>query len=288
VIDSIFIVASSLKEVKRLYVDLLEQPVLWEGTLRAPELFALAEDSPALVLGPANAAGGRLVFIERPGVKPAVEDQRMDDLGLFDLDFYVVDPDRSYRQLCGAGYRFWSAPQHYVMAATGAEVSEVCMEGPDGVRIVFLNAGQRRNRGVLLTEPARMYSECVTSAQTVDDAGACIEFWKGRGASVFVDFWMEAEEALAKALRLAPGTRFRFTLLTSEGDRNARVELLQFAMPGRDLRAAQINTAGLLGYGLRLPAIPAAGVGVDEGWLLGARRAMRTAGPNGELLLLYS
>ena len=139
------------------------------------------------------------------------------------------------------------------------------MEGPDGVRIVFLNAGERRNRGALLTEPGRQYSECVTSAQTVADPDACIDFWKSLGASVFVDFWMEADAALAAALRLPLGARFRFTLLMSEGDRNARVELLHFPNGGgRDLRGRS-QAAGIRGFGLRAE-IPT------------------QRGPNGELL----
>lgn len=307
-LDYILMSTASLADCHRLFAGHLEQDVLAESGVAGLPYHALwglpdGRSARAALFGPRNAAGGRLICLEmdRPG-RPLKADQRLEDYGIFDIDFYAADPDISYRRLTAAGYRFLSEPQSYTV--NGNPVSEVCMDGPDGMRIVFLDAGQRRNRGVLLNEPGRMYGECVVSANIVDDPEVCLRFWRDvLGGDVYLDATMPANQALAKALRIPEGQPLRLILIASAGDANARYEMLHLpGLKGDDLRGRQnLPATGYLGFGLRVDSVgevrqrlSAAGIESPEPVDVsacpfhgGGKLAFTISGPNRERLVFF-
>ncbi len=239
----------------------------------------------------------RLLCCDAPGEHIWGEYERIQDLGLYAVNFRVREIQAGWRRLQEAGAVEKSEPTFWTVNEDISAWDSQCYD-PDGVLLdVFEVQGAVTETLGELTSEA---TEVQTVAVHTGDMGRSQAFYQGLGFEVLYDKMVESMEGF---FHLPPGTKLHNVNLLHPGSSpNGRVELAQYVgFPGERLteRAAPPNH-GILSIAFatenlaaasqlveELGGEPVAGPVATELEPLGSLRLATFLGPDGELIELF-
>ena len=173
------------------------------------------------------AHGGGIRVVSVPEL-PIVKGGRLPNLpGPYAWDFYVRDMSAAVQRIQDLGWTFRSEPQRYPLFGQDFEVTEVMLEGPQGLLHALVEYIPGQHRCVLGVDETEDTSEVIALVVVVADIvaprAAMVE---GLGADVAMDETFTGPE-VERLLDLPSGSEFRMVLMRGPSRRSARFELLE-------------------------------------------------------------
>lgn len=185
------------------------------------------DDLAVTLLAKPNAHGGGIRVVQVPELPTGHTGRIPNQPGPYAWDFYVRDIHSTVARIEALGWSFRSAPQVYQLFGQNFDVTECMLEGPDGLLHALVEYIPNRHRCVLGVDPQEEVSEVIALVVVVRDLpGALQAMVSGLDADVAMDEVFSGA-AIEQLLDLAPGTRFRMTLMRGPSRRSARFELLE-------------------------------------------------------------
>lgn len=174
-----------------------------------------------------RAHGGGIRIVSVPEL-PIVSGGRLpNQLGPYAWDFYVRDMAAAVQRIQDLGWTFRSEPQRYPLFGQDFEVTEVMLEGPQGLLHALVEYIPNQHRCVLGVDETEETSEVIALVVVVADiAHPRAAMVDGLGADVAMDETFAGPE-VERLLDLPVGSEFRMVLLRGPSRRSARFELLE-------------------------------------------------------------
>jgi catechol 2,3-dioxygenase-like lactoylglutathione lyase family enzyme len=184
-------------------------------------------DLQVVELGKPRAHGGGIRIVSVPEL-PVVHGGRLPNRpGPYAWDFYVRDMKASVKRIKDLGWTFRSEPQKYPLFGQDFEVTEVMLEGPQGLIHALVEYIPGQHRCVLGVDDSEDTSEMVAFVVVVDSIDAPrAAMVDGLGADIAMDETFSGPE-VERLLDLPPGSAFQMVLMRGPSRRSARFELLE-------------------------------------------------------------
>jgi catechol 2,3-dioxygenase-like lactoylglutathione lyase family enzyme len=174
-----------------------------------------------------RAHGGGIRIVDVPEL-PIVSGGRLPNQpGPYAWDFYVRDMSAAVQRIQDLGWSFRSEPQRYPLFGQDFEVTEVMLEGPQGLLHALVEYIPGQHRCVLGVDETEETSEVIALVVVVADIDAPrAAMVDGLGADVAMDETFTGPE-VERLLDLPAGSAFRMVLMRGPSRRSARFELLE-------------------------------------------------------------
>lgn len=184
-------------------------------------------DLQVVELGKPRAHGGGIRIVSVPEL-PVVYGERLPNQpGPYAWDFYVRDMQACVQRIKDLGWAFRSEPQKYPLFGQDFEVTEVMLEGPQGLLHALVEYIPGQHRCVLGIDDSEDASEMIALVVVVDSIDAPrAAMIEGLGADVAMDETFTGPE-IERLLDLPPGSAFQMVLMRGPSRRSARFELLE-------------------------------------------------------------
>ena len=184
-------------------------------------------DLQVVELGKPRAHGGGIRIVSVPEL-PVVHGGRLPNLpGPYAWDFYVRDMQACVQRIKNLGWVFRSEPQKYPLFGQDFEVTEVMLEGPQGLLHALVEYIPGQHRCVLGIDDSEDASEMIALVVVVDPINAPrAAMIEGLGADVAMDETFTGPE-VERLLDLPSGSAFQMVLMRGPSRRSARFELLE-------------------------------------------------------------
>ena len=184
-------------------------------------------DLQVVELGKPRAHGGGIRIVSVPEL-PVVHGGRLPNQpGPYAWDFYVRDMQACVQRIKDLGWAFRSEPQKYPLFGQDFEVTEVMLEGPQGLLHALVEYIPGQHRCVLGIDESEDASEMIALVVVVDSIDAPrAAMIEGLGADVAMDETFTGPE-IERLLDLPPGSAFQMVLMRGPSRRSARFELLE-------------------------------------------------------------
>jgi catechol 2,3-dioxygenase-like lactoylglutathione lyase family enzyme len=237
-LQEIVVVVEDIARMRAVFLDvcrwsaspLPDAPAEQFSAWRLPESCSRIEQ---MLLVPEDEQRGVVRLVRFHGVEQALmrpSQHTWDSGGIFDIDVYVRDARKTYRELQRHGWTAFGPPTDYDWS--GFSVCEVLAVGPDGVVLALLQPyGQ-----VLVDLPQfTVMSRAFNSTQIVRDYDATMRFyldilgWKAMVDSEVVGAEEPGRNVLGIPGSIASGVRRRVAIVHPEGTNDGSIEFLEMA-----------------------------------------------------------
>ncbi len=184
-------------------------------------------DLQVVELGKPRAHGGGIRIVSVPEL-PVVHGGRLPNQpGPYAWDFYVRDMQVCVQRIKDLGWAFRSEPQKYPLFGQDFDVTEVMLEGPQGLLHALVEYIPGQHRCVLGIDDSEETSEMIALVVVVDSIDAPrAAMIEGLGADIAMDETFAGPE-VERLLDLPPGSAFQMVLMRGPSRRSARFELLE-------------------------------------------------------------
>lgn len=184
-------------------------------------------DLQVVELGKPRAHGGGIRIVSVPEL-PVVRGGRLPNQpGPYAWDFYVRDMQACVQRIKDLGWAFRSEPQKYPLFGQDFDVTEVMLEGPQGLLHALVEYIPGQHRCVLGIDDSEETSEMIALVVVVDSIDAPrAAMIEGLGADIAMDETFAGPE-VERLLDLPPGSAFQMVLMRGPSRRSARFELLE-------------------------------------------------------------
>lgn len=174
-----------------------------------------------------NAHGGGIRIVSVPELPKVVGGRLPNQPGPYAWDFYVRDMNAAVERIEKLGWSFRSAPQKYPLFGQDFEVTEVMLEGPQGLLHALVEYIPGQHRCVLGVDPNEDTSEVIALVVCVESIKAPkAAMAEGLSGDIAMDEKFSGPE-VERLLNLPPGSEFQMVLFRGPTRRSARFELLE-------------------------------------------------------------
>ena len=195
----------------------------WRQVWKLP----VGPDLQVVELGKPRAHGGGIRIVSVPEL-PVVHGGRLPNQpGPYAWDFYVRNMQTTVKRIKDLGWTFRSEPQKYPLFGQDFEVTEVMLEGPQGLLHALVEYIPGQHRCVLGVDDSEETSEMIALVVVVDSVDAPrAAMVEGLGADIAMDETFSGAE-VERLLDLPPDSAFQMVLMRGPSRRSARFELLE-------------------------------------------------------------
>ena len=174
-----------------------------------------------------KAHGGGIRIVSVPEL-PTVSGGRLPNQpGPYAWDFYVRDMNAAVERITKLGWTFRSEPQKYPLFGQDFEVTEVMLEGPQGLLHALVEYIPGQHRCVLGVDPDEDTSEVIALVVCVESITAPkAAMAEGLSGDIAMDEKFSGAE-VERLINLPPGSEFQMVLFRGPTRRSARFELLE-------------------------------------------------------------
>jgi catechol 2,3-dioxygenase-like lactoylglutathione lyase family enzyme len=237
-IDQVCIGATDLEATTRFFSEGLGLSVLEEGVVAGPgyaDLWGVRDEQALRVrlLGHRGVERGRLRIVE--ALAPPPPPHRLTDLGIFDVDFLVRDPDQVAARVRKAGFPLWTEPGSYQVGTL--TIREAIAEPPDGLRSALIQ--DTGSPSALRDRPELAVSEATITAVGVDDLEHGLAFYRSVFQIEPLRVFDIRNRELNALLRIPETVTLRVALLDMPPARLELIQVVDGAQPGQDIRPRQ-------------------------------------------------
>lgn len=184
-------------------------------------------DLQVVELGKPRAHGGGIRIVNVPELPVVHGGRSPNQPGPYAWDFYVRDMQACVQRIKDLGWKFRSEPQRYPLFGQDFEVTEVMLEGPQGLLHALVEYIPAQHRCVLGVDDSEEASELIALVVVVDSIDAPrAAMVDGLGADIAMDETFAGPE-VERLLDLPPGSAFQMVLMRGPSRRSARFELLE-------------------------------------------------------------